>query len=456
MIHIILELTKYIIIFCVAIYTLTCFKVFRGAPAEKTKRLYRRQEHMLLLYHFFANLNLILEQKEIELIYFYGVQLTFLLFVMICYRRIYPKSSRLLTNNMLFFMVTGLIMQTRLSYVNYAKKHAIMLLLIFIICMFLPVLMKKLKFWEHITWVYGIGGLLLLATVFVFGVTMHGACNWITIAGITLQPSEFAKILFVLFVACRLSKSLQLPDLIVTTALAIGYILVLVAEKDLGGALIFFTVYIVMLYVATGRLALFISGMFAFSGAAVVAYRLFSHVRVRVNTWLNPWSEIGTTGYQICQSLFAIGTGGWFGLGLGQGAPENVPVVYSDFIFSALAEEMGTIFVLSLILIYVSCFIVFLDISMHCKNAIYKFTALGFGVCFLFQVFLNIGGAIKFIPLTGVTLPLVSYGRSSVISVLLLFGITQGLSLLGNSEVEINEEKENNSTGGEYSTTEQE
>ena len=447
MVHITIELSKYIIIICMALYALTCFQVFRELPPSKAQRLYARQEKVLLGLHFFSNLTLILEQKEIKLIYFYGAQLLFLLCVIILYRRVYPKSSRLLTNNFLLFMVIGLIMQTRLSYENYAKNHAIMLGSMFAAFIIIPILMKKLGFWKKLTWVYGIGGFALLATVFVFGVTLHGACNWIQIAGITLQPSEFAKILFVLFVACRLAQSLKLSNLILSTIVAILYILVLVVEKDLGGALIFFVVYLVMLYVATGRLALFISGMAAFSGAAVIAYQLFSHVRVRVDTWLDPWSEIGNTGYQICQSLFAIGTGGWFGLGLGQGAPYNIPVVYSDFIFSALAEEFGTIFVMCLILVYISCFIVFLDISMHCRRALYKFISLGFGVCFLFQVFLNIGGAIKFIPLTGVTLPLISYGRSSVISVLLIYGITQGISVLGHSEVDLNEETETAGAG---------
>ena len=440
MVHITIELSKYILILCMALYTLTCFQVFRELPPSKTKRLYARQEKTLLCFHFFGNLTLIFEQKEVELIYFYGAQLLFLLLVLILYRRIYPHSSRLLTNNFLFFMVIGLLMQTRLSYENYAKKHAIVLGMMFAAFIIIPFFLQKLQFWKKLTWIYGVGGLVLLATVFVFGVTIHGACNWISIAGVTLQPSEFAKILFILFVACRLAQSLKLSNLILSTVIAIGYILVLVLEKDLGGALIFFVVYLVMLYVATGRLALFVSGMAAFSGAAVIAYQIFSHVRVRVDTWLDPWSEIGDTGYQICQSLFAIGTGGWFGLGLGQGAPYNIPVVYSDFIFSALAEEMGTIFVMCLILIYISCFIVFLDISMHCRKPLYKFISLGFGVCFLFQVFLNIGGAIKFIPLTGVTLPLISYGRSSLISVLLIYSITQGIGVLGHSEVDLDEE----------------
>ena len=443
MVHIILVLTGYLNIILAAAYTLTSFQLFPDLPPKRKKKLFRRQEHTLLQFHFFCNLNLILLQKDVKLIYFYGAQLLFILFVMFAYRLIYKGTSRLLTNNMLFFMVVGLVMLTRLSYKNYALNQFITIVACFLVFMLLPVLMRLFRFWEKITWVYGIGGFLLLATILVFGVEEYGATNWISVAGVTLQPSEFAKIIFIFFIACRLSKSLELKDLIVTTIIAAAYVLFLVLERDLGAALIFFIVYLVMLYVATGRLALFISGMLAGAGAAVVAFQLFTHVQTRVNAWRDPWAIIDGDGggYQICQSLFAIGTGGWFGLGLGQGVPDTIPVVYSDFIFSALAEEFGTIFVLCLILVFVSCLLVFLDASMRAGNKMYKLIALGFGVCFMFQVFLNIGGVVKFIPLTGVTLPLISYGRSSVASVLLIFGITQGLYLLGqDNEGDMNEE----------------
>lgn len=446
MIHIILVLTGYLNIILAAAYTLTCFQLFRELPPKRSKILFRRQERLLLYFHFFCNLDLVLEQKDILLIYFYGAQLLFLLLVFIFYRRIYPHTSRLLTNNMMFFMVVGLVMQTRLSYKAYALKQFITVAVCFSAAMLLPFLMKRIHLWQRLTWFYGITGFLLLSTVMVMGVNLNGASNWIRIAGVSIQPSEFAKILFVLFVGCRLAQSLELKDLMVTTVLAAAYVLVLVWEKDLGGALIFFIVYIVMLYVATGRLTLFISGVLAGSGAAVVAYRLFDHVQTRVNAWRDPWALIDGGGYQICQSLFALGTGSWFGIGLGQGAPDSVPIVYSDFVFSALAEEFGTIFVLCMILVFVSCFIVFLDASMRSRNSMYKLIALGFGVCFIFQVFLNIGGAVKFIPLTGVTLPLISYGRSSVASVLLIFGITQGLVMLGRSDEETEHEENERAT----------
>ena len=216
--------------------------------------------------------------------------------------------------------------------------------------------------------------------------------------------------------------------------LAAAHVLVLAVSSDLGGALLFFVTYLVMLYVATKKPLYFLAGLGAGSVAAVIGYHLFAHVRVRVLAWTDPFSVIENEGYQITQSLFAIGTGRWFGMGLNLGMPNKIPVVEQDFIFSAIAEEMGGIFAVCLILICMSCFIMFINIAMQIKNRFYKYTALGFGTLYGFQVFLTIGGAIRFIPSTGVTLPLVSYGGSSLASSILMFYIIQGMYLLKEDE----------------------
>ena len=182
-----------------------------------------------------------------------------------------------------------------------------------------------------------------------------------------------------------------------------------------------------MLYVATMKLRYLAAGAFAGTAASIVAYQLFAHVRVRVAAWQDPWSNMNQGGYQICQSLFAIGTGGLFGMGLGQGMPKSVPVVESDFIFSAIAEEMGVIFCIFLILIYISSFIMFVNIALKMKKNFYKLCAFGLSVVLIFQVFLSIGGVTKFIPSTGVTLPLISYGGSSIITTIVIFSIIQGM-----------------------------
>ncbi|MGN0248879.1 MAG: FtsW/RodA/SpoVE family cell cycle protein, partial [Lachnospiraceae bacterium] len=169
-------------------------------------------------------------------------------------------------------------------------------------------------------------------------------------------------------------------------------------------------------------------------GAAMVAYHFFSHVQVRVQAWRDPFSCIEDAGYQITQSLFAISSGGWFGLGLFRGNPTSIPFVEADFVFSAVAEELGIIFSMCMILICISCFIMFMNIAVKLQNKFYHLIAFGLGVTYIFQVFLTIGGGTKFIPMTGITLPLISYGGSSVLTTLIMFFIIEGLYIIRQDE----------------------
>ena len=293
--------------------------------------------------------------------------------------------------------------------------------------------MKKLSEWRK---VYAIIGIVSLALVVVIGSVSYGAKLGFQVAGINVQPSELVKIVFVFFVASSFKQSMAFKDIVVTTALAAFHVLILVASKDLGAALIIFVVYLVMLYVATRQPLYVLAGLGAGSVASVGAYYLFNHVRNRVVAWKDPIASYSGSGYQVAQSLFAIGTGSWFGMGLFQGEPMSIPVRESDFIFAAIAEELGIIFALCMTLICVSVYVMFLNIAMQLHNLFYKMVALGLGTCYIFQVFLTIGGATKFIPSTGVTLPLVSYGGSSLISTLIMFAIIQGLYILREDEEE--------------------
>ena len=156
-----------------------------------------------------------------------------------------------------------------------------------------------------------------------------------------------------------------------------------------------------------------------------------------MQAWKDPWSLIDSAGgYQITQSLFAISSGGWFGLGLYKGTPESIPVVETDFIFSAIAEELGIVFAICLILICVSSFMMIMNIAASLQDKFYRLIAFGLGVTYIFQVFLTIGGGTKFIPLTGVTLPLISYGGSSVLTTLVMFSVIEGLFIIRQEEYE--------------------
>ena len=162
---------------------------------------------------------------------------------------------------------------------------------------------------------------------------------------------------------------------------------------------------------------------------------LFAHIRVRVQIWRDPFADYAGSGYQICQSLFAIAAGGWFGTGLYNGSPGAIPYVAQDFMFSAILEEMGGVFGICLILVCMAVFIMFVNIAMKLSNRFYRLAALGIGTTYATQVFLTIGGGTKLIPMTGVTLPLVSYGGSSLLSTITMFAIVQGLYMLRGDEV---------------------
>ncbi len=279
-----------------------------------------------------------------------------------------------------------------------------------------------------------IGSLICMVYVVLFGTEIQGAKRWINIMGVGLQPSEFVKITYVMFIGGILYKGQSWKHIILSAFLAAVHIIILVLSSDLGTALIFSIVYIFLLYMATGKSYFLLGGLIAGSGAAVVAYQLFYHVKVRVEAWLDPWSIIDNKGYQITQSLFAIGTGGLFGMGLYEGMPNSIPVVDQDFMFSAIAEEFGTIFSVCVILLSLVIFLIFIRTSFKSTDDFYRLVCGGFAVLYGFQLFLTVGGAIKMIPSTGVTYPLISYGGSSLMSTVFMFFIVQGVKINENEQ----------------------
>lgn len=436
------EVSKYLMIIFFALYTWECFSVFqRNKTKERQAEVFRRQNVLMFLLHFDGFLVLFDQTENLSILIFYGAQVVFFLIVISSYKLLYEKSAQLLVNNMCMLMAIGFLILTRLSFDRAVKQFTIAVGSM-IFALGIPYLIQKIKFVRNLTWIYAAIGLLALGAVAVLGATSYGAKISFSIAGITIQPSEFVKIIFVFFVAGMFYQSRSFKQIALTTIIAAAHVLILVLSKDLGGALIFFVVYIVMLYVATGNPFYFIGGLLGGSAAALAAYKLFAHVRVRVVAWQDPVSVIDKEGYQICQSLFAIGTGGWFGSGLYQGMPEKIPKVEQDVVFSAISEELGGIFAICLIMVCMSCFLMFLNIAMQLKDRFYKLVALGLGTTYGFQVFLTIGGVIKLIPSTGVTLPLVSYGGSSLFSTMILFAIIQGFYIIREREGKQNGQKE--------------
>lgn len=440
MTNLIIQVSKYLIIILMALYTFQCFTVFQKKDDEAREYLFLRQNMLMFAMHFVAYTVLYLEKPELSVLLFYGAQVIYLAAVLVLFRNLYPLASKLLINNMCMLITVGFIMITRLKYDSGVKQFKIAVIAT-VVALLIPVIIRKLRFITKMYWLYALMGIGLLGLVAIAATVTYGAKLSFTVGGISIQPSEFVKIIYVFAIAGLLSNARDFRRIVIATGLAALHVLILVVSKDLGSAMIFFVTYLVMLFVSTRNPFLVLTGIFAGSGAAVGAYFLFSHVRVRVQAWKDPFKDYQGGGYQICQSLFAISAGSWFGTGLGQGSPEAIPFVEQDFMFSAIAEELGSIFGICLILVCMSCFIMFVNIAMQLTNRFYRLVAVGLGSTYAAQIFLTIGGGIKLIPMTGVTLPLVSYGGSSLLSTMIMFAIVQGLYMLQRDEERKKEER---------------
>ncbi|MCL4440849.1 MAG: FtsW/RodA/SpoVE family cell cycle protein, partial [Firmicutes bacterium] len=258
------------------------------------------------------------------------------------------------------------------------------------------------------------------------------------------QPSELVKIILVIFLAgyleekrevltegTRLVFGVPVPNLQYVGPLLVmwGFSLVLlIFQNDLGTALIFFGTSLTMIFIATGRWSYVITGTILFTAGAGLCYLLYHHVQARVAVWLNPWNDIDGKGYQIVQSLFAIGSGGFYGTGLGLGRPTLIPAVHTDFVFSAWSEETGFLGAAALLLIY--CLLIYRGfcVALKAKSGFGALLASGLTSLLAIQTLVIVGGVIKLFPLTGVTLPFVSYGGSSLVSSYILLGLMTSIS----------------------------
>lgn len=428
----IVEIIKYLMILLMGIYTFYSFRVFSYKNKMQQNHAYAILTSIIFIIHFIGYATLLLQVQNIKVAILYISEVLMFILILTLNSVLYPKLSRLLLRNMLMILAVSFIILTRLSF-DDAVRQVMIVAGTFLVCLIVPFIIQKLKFLKSFGWIYGAVGIIILAIVLIIGTTSYGATNWINVFGIGIQPSEFVKILFVFSIAALLRDGTDFKRVCLISAMAAVNVIILVLQKDLGGALIYFVTYIFMLYAATSRLLYLLSGILGGSFAATIAYKLFAHVRVRVMAWQNPFKYIDNEGYQITQSLFAIGTGGWFGMGINRGLPTDIPVVESDFIFSAISEELGGLFAICIVLIYASCFVMIINIALDQEDVFYRLLAIGFSVMLGLQVVLSIGGVIKFIPSTGVTLPLMSQGGSSVLSTIIMFMILQGIYIKGKS-----------------------
>jgi cell division protein FtsW (lipid II flippase) len=307
----------------------------------------------------------------------------------------------------------------------------------------LLVLRRDYRRLESYKYLFGLGAILLLVLPAVpgLGVTVNGANLWVRVGSLQFQPGEVAKLMLIVFLAGYLREKREvlaqgrLKDLGPLLVIWGGAMLVLVQTKDLGSALLYFGIFLGMLYVATGRVTYVAAGLALFVAGSYGAYHYVPRVQDRVATWTDPWSRAQDEGYQIVQSTYSIGSGGFGGTGLGRGTFTTtdgdplIPALNTDFIYSALAQELGLIGAAALLLVYMLFVVRGFRGALLAGDGFSKLLAAGLTFGFALQTFIILGGILRLIPLTGITLPFVSYGGSSVLA---NFVLLAGLMLVSN------------------------
>jgi len=343
-----------------------------------------------------------------------------------------------------FLSVIGLVMVLRLSP-EFAQRQFIWLFVGLAAFLLTVWGLKDYKKLEDYKYIYIFLGLLLLLATILFGVEVGGARSWIDFKYFRFQTSELVKIFLVIFLASYLEEKKEVltqgtrtiigvpvPSLQYIGPLLImwGFSLVLlIFQRDLGTALIFFGTFLTMIFIATGRWSYVVTGTILFVIGAGLCYLFYYHVQVRIATWLNPWADIDGKGYQIIQSLFAIGSGGLYGTGIGLGQPTLIPAVHTDFVYSAWSEETGFLGAVALLLIY--CLVIYRGyrVALTSRTGFGSLLASGLTSLLAVQTLVIVGGVVKLLPLTGVTLPFVSYGGSSLVSSYILLGLLTSISV---------------------------
>lgn len=280
-------------------------------------------------------------------------------------------------------------------------------------------------------------GILALVLPLAFGEWQNGAKNWVEVPFFgSFQPSEIVKLSLVLSLAYYFSTHRTVWQMMPALLFAAACLGLLMLQRDLGTALIYYLTTLALFYVACGNMPLTLIGALGGAGAAVLGYKMFAHVKVRVAMWRNPWSDPLDKGYQIIQALLAIGSGGLFGVGLGQGTPEKIPMYYNDFIYAVICEQMGLVFGLLVLVVYLLLIARGVTLITRSRRSFEMLLGCGVVVMLGVQTVMIVGGVIKMLPLTGVTMPFLSYGGSSLVSCMALVGVLHGVGARSRDNME--------------------
>jgi len=373
-----------------------------------------------------------------------GVFVAFLLGLLLCAHLVVRFVARGADATLLplaaFLHGVGFVMITRLDD-ELASLQSLWSLLAIAVFVATLLIVQRPSDLARYRWLLLFGGAaaLLLPLVPSLGVQINGARIWVSVGPINFQPGEFAKIAFAIFFAAYLAERRELiaastwkvgplhlpePRYIAPVLIAWGFsVVVMVGQRDLGSSLLFFTLFVVMMWVATERVGYLFVGALMFGAAAWYAWTNFGHVQTRVDIWIDPWSRSLDEGYQIVQGLFGLADGGLSGTGLGRGNPNQVPEAQNDFIFVSIGEEMGLLGATSVLVAYMLFVGAGLRTAVRTERTFEKLLAVGLTTIIGVQAFIIIGGVIKVVPLTGITLPFVSYGGSSLVANYILLAL---------------------------------
>lgn len=382
----------------------------------------------LLVVVGFTNLFLVKQPFDIGALIIGVVLIVLFTYTHFIIRKFFPDGDKFLFVLACALVSIGMIMLYRLDKA-FAIKQIIWVVAGITAFIFIIVLMPKLsKFKKYYYYFLGLC-IVFMAMATFFGTEQFGAKNWVYIGGFGFQPSEFGKVFLTLYLAAALEKydnnvkSLIQPAIVVMICL--GF---MVFQKDLGTALMIFGISVTMLYIASSKLRYVVTCLILFFVGGTISYFLFNHVRQRIMIWIDPWPYVYDESYQVVQSLYGIVSGGLFGNGLGLGHPEFVTVNESDFIFSAISEEMGLLMGIAILIIYFLLFYRSIRGAIYTEDTYTKLVDVGFSAMIATQVLVIVGGVTNAIPLTGITMPLVSYGGTSMLTAFIILGILQKIS----------------------------
>lgn len=302
-------------------------------------------------------------------------------------------------------------------------------------------IVKRIEGWEKWINVYVILSILLFILTLLLGSRTRGSINWISIGRFSFQPSEIIKILMIFIISSYYTNYERYKKVKYGSYYLIGimylFIGFLFLQKDLGTVLIFYTVFLGLQFIYEENRRLVLYNILFFLVSGLIGYLVFPHVQIRFEAWIDPWKYIDNKGYQITQSLFAIASGGFFGTGIGLGHPDFIPEVHTDFIFSAICEEMGIFTGMAIIMLFMILVYRGFKIAINQGNKFFRIVALGISILFGIQSFIILGGVLNVIPLTGITIPFVSYGGSSILSSFIALAILQ----VASEDLDYGEEK---------------